>query len=106
MPDPPARLTSSPRSGPLLTCRFNHDGSLVASIATGDVVIVRSSLYPYTQRCYSADLALAAQSSVPGLKKEHSIPFADGASQDLAWHPSRNVLAYAGNEVCIWGYGV
>ncbi|BGP32911.1 hypothetical protein JCM10296v2_004696 [Rhodotorula toruloides] len=70
--------------GPLLTCRFNHDGSLVASIATGDVVI----------------------SSVPGLKKEHSIPFPDGASQDLAWHPSRNVLAYAGNEVCIWGYGV
>ncbi|KAJ8293387.1 THO complex subunit 3 [Rhodotorula toruloides] len=70
--------------GPLLTCRFNHDGSLVASIATGDVVI----------------------SSVPGLKKEHSIPFPDGASQDLAWHPSRNVLAYAGNELCIWGYGV
>ncbi|GAA5907889.1 hypothetical protein JCM6882_001518 [Rhodosporidiobolus microsporus] len=70
---------------PVRVCKFSSDGNYVASSASDSSGIVISE--------------------VPTLKKLHSIPNAT-ACDSLAWHPTRNVLAYGGAEACIWGAGV
>lgn len=49
---------------------------------------------------------LLQQLSVPGLEKVASFTVPGGNSETLAWHPTRNVLAYVGQETGIWGAGL
>ncbi|KAG0659672.1 THO complex subunit 3 [Rhodotorula mucilaginosa] len=77
--------TSGVHDDPVRMARFSQDGNYVASCAAdGQVVIL----------------------SVPNLEKVASFTVPGGNSETLAWHPTRNVLAYVGQETGIWGAGL
>ncbi|GJN91286.1 hypothetical protein Rhopal_004305-T1 [Rhodotorula paludigena] len=68
------------------TCRFSHDGAYLASSSSGQNIHIHN---------------------VPTLSEAHVLPVSGGAPADaLAWHPAKNVLAYAGQDAWIWGAGV
>ncbi|GAA5979031.1 hypothetical protein JCM11641_004949 [Rhodosporidiobolus odoratus] len=77
--------SSDAHDDPVRICKFSSDGNYVASSAADNTGIVISE--------------------VPSLAKVHSLPSILGCDS-LAWHPTKNVLAYGGNEACIWGAGV
>lgn len=103
-------------SDPTRICRFSHDGNYLASSASSadGIVIVRTSFAPLSSflldlvHCFLS-LGLTSppstQSEVPSLTPLHTIPTATQCDS-LAWHPTKNLLAYGGMEACIWGAGI
>lgn len=86
--------------------RFSQDGNFVASCAAdGQVVIVSMPLELAVPLVWLI-LQLASQSAVPGLEKVASFAVPGGNSETLAWHPTKNLLAYVGQETGIWGAGL
>lgn len=89
--------------------RFSQDGNYVASCAAdGQVVIVSLLLLGGGLQSRFADQyrMVSVQLSVPNLEKVASFTVPGGNSETLAWHPTRNVLAYVGQETGIWGAGL
>ncbi|BGP56103.1 hypothetical protein JCM8202v2_003714 [Rhodotorula sphaerocarpa] len=77
--------TSGVHDDPVRMVRFSQDGNYVASCAADGQVII---------------------SAVPSLEKIASFAVPGGNSETLTWHPTRNVLAYVGQETGVWGAGV
>ncbi|GAA5852887.1 hypothetical protein JCM8547_004720 [Rhodosporidiobolus lusitaniae] len=77
--------SSGEHEDPIRVCKFSAEGNYIASSALDSNGIVISD--------------------VPSLKKLHSITGA-AACDSLAWHPTRNILAYGGGDAGIWGAGV
>ncbi|GAA6006452.1 WD40 repeat domain-containing protein [Rhodotorula paludigena] len=78
--------TSGAHDDHVRTCRFSHDGAYLASSSSGQNIHIHN---------------------VPTLSEAHVLPVSGGAPADaLAWHPTKNVLAYAGQDAWIWGAGV
>ena len=92
--------------------RFSQDGNYVASCAAdGQVVIVSLPISVTLSSLRASSLikyprVLQQQLSVPNLEKVASFTVPGGNSETLAWHPTRNVLAYVGQETGIWGAGL
>ncbi|GAA6009138.1 hypothetical protein JCM10207_004279 [Rhodosporidiobolus poonsookiae] len=83
-------LSTFPRNAgsaadPVRMCRISPDGNYLASSASDSAGIIISE--------------------IPSLRKLHSISTAVSCDS-LAWHPTKNVLAYGGGETAIWGAGV
>ncbi|POY71029.1 hypothetical protein BMF94_5955 [Rhodotorula taiwanensis] len=77
--------TSGVHDDPVRMVRFSQDGNFVASCAADGQVVI---------------------SAVPGLEKVASFAVPGGNSETLAWHPTKNLLAYVGQETGIWGAGL
>ncbi|GAA6034595.1 hypothetical protein JCM8097_005414 [Rhodosporidiobolus ruineniae] len=73
---------------PVRICRFSPDGNYIASSSS--------------ERTDTTGIVI---SEVPTLTQQHHIPQAL-MCDSLAWHPTRNLLAYGGQEGGIWGAGV
>ncbi|GAA5936415.1 hypothetical protein JCM10213_000313 [Rhodosporidiobolus nylandii] len=78
--------SSDSHDDPVRICRFSPDGNYIASSGADSTGVVISDL--------------------PSLKKLYTIPNV-GQCDSLAWHPTKNVLAYGGQDACmLWGAGV
>ncbi|GAA5953305.1 hypothetical protein JCM3765_007467 [Sporobolomyces pararoseus] len=70
---------------PIRACRFSHDGAYIASSSGSEIVI----------------------SEVPSLKILHKFSVPSGNLCDnIAWHPTKHMLAFGAGDAYIWGLGV